>query len=88
MKTRPGEGWLLLTPELKRWDCTDHDPIEDWVAATLWCLEAAALNPAPEGGQMVWFMAGVYAKPPSPYPAAPVIPYAGVFCRRRRGWDA
>ncbi len=22
---------LPLSPELKGWDCTDHDPIEDWV---------------------------------------------------------
>ena len=21
----------MLKPELKRWDCTDHDPIETWV---------------------------------------------------------
>lgn len=30
MRTQPGPRHVVR-PELKRWDCSDHDPIESWV---------------------------------------------------------
>ncbi len=44
MKKRSEEGWVLLTPELKSWDCFDHDPIEDWVPDTDTVLYWLALH--------------------------------------------
>lgn len=34
MSKKADEPLLLIHPELKSWDCFDHDPIEDWVPET------------------------------------------------------